>query len=45
MVAEGVEQEEQAKYLRLLRCDEMQGYLFGKPIRFDEMAKLLTAAN
>jgi len=45
VVAEGVEQEEQAKYLRLLRCDEMQGYLFGKPIRFDEMAKLLTAAN
>jgi EAL domain-containing protein (putative c-di-GMP-specific phosphodiesterase class I) len=26
VVAEGVETEEQAKILRLLRCDEMRGY-------------------
>ena len=32
VVAEGVETEDQAKILRLLRCDEMQGYLFSKPI-------------
>ncbi len=41
VVAEGVESEEQARMLRLLRCDEMQGYLFSKPLPFDEMAALL----
>lgn len=32
VVAEGVEEEDQAKLLRLLRCDAMQGYLLGKPM-------------
>jgi EAL domain-containing protein (putative c-di-GMP-specific phosphodiesterase class I) len=32
VVAEGVETEEQARLLRLLNCDEMQGFLFGKPL-------------
>jgi diguanylate cyclase (GGDEF)-like protein/PAS domain S-box-containing protein len=32
VVAEGVETEEQSRLLRLLACDEMQGYLFSKPI-------------
>jgi EAL domain-containing protein (putative c-di-GMP-specific phosphodiesterase class I) len=31
-VAEGVETEEQSRLLRLLKCDEMQGYLFSKPV-------------
>ncbi len=32
VVAEGVETEEQQRLLRLLDCDEMQGYLFSKPV-------------
>jgi diguanylate cyclase (GGDEF)-like protein len=32
VVAEGVETEGQLNELRLLRCDEIQGYLYGKPV-------------
>ncbi len=32
VVAEGVETEEQARLLRLLNCDEMQGFLFSRPV-------------
>jgi diguanylate cyclase (GGDEF)-like protein len=41
VVAEGVESEEQAKILRLVRCDQMQGYLVSRPIPFDEMTAFL----
>jgi EAL domain-containing protein (putative c-di-GMP-specific phosphodiesterase class I)/integral membrane sensor domain MASE1 len=40
-VAEGVETEEQVAVLELLRCDEMQGYLIGRPCPRDEIAALL----
>jgi len=40
VVAEGVETEEQARLLRLLNCDEMQGYLFSKPIPSQEFERL-----
>ncbi|MDI3514067.1 MAG: hypothetical protein PWP40_1296 [Rhodocyclaceae bacterium] len=33
LVAEGVENEEQARALRALGCDVMQGYLFARPSR------------
>lgn len=36
VIAEGVEEEEQAKLLRLLRCDELQGYHLGRPMPVDE---------
>jgi EAL domain-containing protein (putative c-di-GMP-specific phosphodiesterase class I) len=32
VVAEGVETEEQSRLLRLLSCDEMQGYFYSKPV-------------
>jgi EAL domain-containing protein (putative c-di-GMP-specific phosphodiesterase class I) len=32
VVAEGVETEEQSRLLRLLNCDEIQGYWFGRPV-------------
>jgi PAS domain S-box-containing protein/diguanylate cyclase (GGDEF)-like protein len=32
VVAEGVETEEQSRLLRLMGCDEMQGFLFSKPV-------------
>jgi hypothetical protein len=41
VVAKGVELEEQAKILRLLHCDEMQGYLISKPLAFDAMTTYL----
>ena len=43
VIAEGVELEEQAKILRLLRCDQMQGYLIGRPMSFEAMTEYLTA--
>lgn len=44
VVAEGVETEDQAKVLHLLRCDEMQGYLVSPPIPVEELTALLSAA-
>jgi EAL domain-containing protein (putative c-di-GMP-specific phosphodiesterase class I) len=41
VVAEGVETEEQAKMLRLLRCDELQGYLISKPVPIEDVTPLL----
>jgi diguanylate cyclase (GGDEF)-like protein/PAS domain S-box-containing protein len=35
VVAEGVETEEQSRLLHLLNCDEMQGFLFSKPVPGD----------
>jgi len=32
VIAEGVETEEQRGILKLLKCDEMQGYLFSRPL-------------
>ena len=41
LVAEGVDSEAQAESLKRLRCQEMQGYLFSKPIPKPELTRLL----
>jgi EAL domain-containing protein (putative c-di-GMP-specific phosphodiesterase class I) len=41
VIAEGVDAEDQAKHLRLLSCDEMQGYLFSRPVPPDTVEDLL----
>ena len=41
VVAEGVDSEEQLKFLRLLRCDEIQGFLFSPAVSADEFGRML----
>ncbi len=41
VIAEGVETEEQANLLRLLKCDEFQGYLFSRPVPMEQIEILL----
>jgi predicted signal transduction protein with EAL and GGDEF domain len=41
VTAEGVETVEQARKLRELECDQVQGYLYSKPIPLDELAAFL----
>ena len=38
-LSEGVETKEQFEFLKSIKCERLQGYLFGKPISFEEMAK------
>jgi EAL domain-containing protein (putative c-di-GMP-specific phosphodiesterase class I) len=42
VVAEGVETQAQAEVLRKLGCDQMQGYLFSRPLTSAQMKRLLT---
>jgi EAL domain-containing protein (putative c-di-GMP-specific phosphodiesterase class I) len=41
VVAEGVDSEDQASALKRLGCDQLQGFLFSKPVSFDKMTVLL----
>lgn len=41
VIAEGVETEEQAELLRMLKCDEMQGYLFSPGVTPDRIEQFL----
>ena len=41
IVAEGVETREQMKFLRDLGCDQLQGYLFSKPVTEEEYKRMV----
>lgn len=40
VLAEGVETEEQLRYLRKLKCEQIQGHLIGRPMQCDEFIRL-----
>lgn len=41
VIAEGVEKEEQLKYLKWYNCDMVQGYLFSRPLPEEEAVGLI----
>jgi diguanylate cyclase (GGDEF)-like protein len=43
VIAEGIETEKQLGFLRLLKCDEGQGYLFGRPMSATQFHELIAA--
>jgi diguanylate cyclase (GGDEF)-like protein len=44
VVAEGVETEDQLRFLQSLRCDEIQGYFFSKPRPAESLVSLFDSA-
>ncbi|HEY8084457.1 MAG TPA: EAL domain-containing protein [Methylophilaceae bacterium] len=45
VIAEGVETEFQRDFLRDIGCDELQGYLYSKPIAVDDFMNLVAKAE
>jgi len=44
-IAEGVEKREQASYMLKLGCDEAQGYLFAKPMPYEQLLEFLATQD
>lgn len=44
-IAEGVERTEQLQFLKLHQCDEIQGYLFARPMPIAELTNQLDVLN
>ena len=45
LICEGVETEQQAKFLKLMGCNEAQGYLFGKPQSASDIAQIINRSK
>jgi EAL domain-containing protein (putative c-di-GMP-specific phosphodiesterase class I) len=45
VVAEGVETEEQSAFLTRESCDQMQGYLLGRPLPIEDYAEVIGRAQ
>jgi diguanylate cyclase (GGDEF)-like protein len=45
VMAEGVENEDQIRFLREHQCDEIQGFYFSKPLLFNEMTEMLRSSG
>jgi diguanylate cyclase (GGDEF)-like protein/PAS domain S-box-containing protein len=45
VVAEGVETEDQQQFLKRCKCDFVQGYLFSRPIRFEQLIEKLKSSD
>ncbi len=45
VIAEGIETEAQAAFLRENNCDEMQGYLFSRPVPAERVKGLLNVTS
>jgi EAL domain-containing protein (putative c-di-GMP-specific phosphodiesterase class I) len=45
VIAEGVETQDQLDLLRRYHCDEMQGYLFARPLPAGELLELLRSGS
>jgi len=43
--AEGVETAEQAKLIRELGCDKIQGYYFGRPMSAEDAGKIFAVRH